>query len=168
MSGEDEHQPEREKNAASGSSGALSPTSPKQLMRVPALVASALYMFLIAGVNVVSVANGLVRPAYLVFSAAFFTAALGLLLLFRWAWTLTLAAVLLLSALFFWRFSTQHDIASIMQGGLNLIILLYLIRPEVRANLRECPESKVRIILRCHPERRLQRLSRQTESKDLP
>jgi len=61
---------------------------------------------------------------------------MGLLLLFRWAWTLTLAAVLLLSALFFYRFTAQHDLASIMQGGLNLVIFLYLIRPEVRSKLR--------------------------------
>jgi hypothetical protein len=93
-------------------------------------------MFLLAGINVVSVAKGLARPPYLLFSAAFFAAAMGLLLLFRWAWTLTLAAVVLLAGLFFYRFSTQHDVGSILQGGLNLVIFLYLVRPEVRANLR--------------------------------
>ena len=111
-------------------------TPSRQLLRLPALVVIALYMFLLAALNVVSVAKGYSRPAYLIFSAAFFAAAMGLLLLFRWAWTLTLAAVLLLSGLFFWRFSTQHDMGSIMQGGLNLIIFLYLVRPEVRASLR--------------------------------
>jgi hypothetical protein len=111
-------------------------TPSRQLMRLPALIVIALYMFLLAGMNVVSVAKGYSRPAYLVFSAAFFAAAMGLLLLFRWAWTLTLAAVLLLSGLFFWRFSTQRDMGSIMQGGLNLIIFLYLVRQEVRSNLR--------------------------------
>ena len=110
--------------------------SPRQLVRLPALVVIALYMFLLAGINVVSVAKGLARPPYLIFSAAFFAAAAGLLLLFRWAWTLTLAAVVLLSGLFFYRFSAQHDIGSIMQGGLNLVIFFYLVRPEVRANLR--------------------------------
>jgi len=114
----------------------LPSASGRELVRHPALVVIALYMFLLAGMNVVSVAKGLARPPNLIFSAAFFTAALGLLLLFRWAWTLTIAAVLLLSALFFWRFTTQHDLASIMQGGLNLIIFFYLVRPEVRANLR--------------------------------
>lgn len=111
--------------------------SPRRgLIRVPALVVIALYMFLIAGMNVVSVAKGLTRPPYLIFSAAFFTAAMGLLLLFRWAWTLTLAAVVLLSGLFFYRFTAQHDMASLMQGGLNLVIFFYLVRPEVRSNLR--------------------------------
>jgi hypothetical protein len=112
-------------------------TPPKSgVAKLPALLVISLYMFLLAGMNVVSVAKGLARPPYLLFSAAFFTAALGLLRLFRWAWTLTLAAVALLSGLFFYRFSTQHDIASIMQGGLNLVIFLYLVRPEVRASLR--------------------------------
>ena len=116
---------------------ALSPAASQvRLARVPALIVIALYMFLLAGINVVSVTKGITRPPYLIFSAAFFAAAMGLLLLFRWAWTLTLAAVLLLSGLFFWRFSTQHDMASIMQGALNLVIFLYLVRPEVRANLR--------------------------------
>jgi len=132
MTGDDE----REENSAGESSGPLPGQSPRGLVRHPALMVIALYIFLLAGMNVLSVAKGLARPPNLIFSAAFFTAALGLLLLFRWAWTLTLAAVLLLSALFFWRFSTQHDMASIMQGGLNLIIFFYLVRPEVRANLR--------------------------------
>ena len=108
----------------------------RQQVRLPAVMVIALYMFLLAGMNVVNVAKGLARPPYLIFSAAFFAAAGGLLLLFRWAWTLTLAAVVLLSGLFFYRFSAQHDLGSIMQGGLNLVIFFYLVRPEVRANLR--------------------------------
>jgi hypothetical protein len=112
------------------------PLPRRELVPLPALVVVALYMFLLAGINIIGVANGYERPPYLIFSAMFFAAALGLLLLFRWAWTLTLAAVVLLAGLFFWRFSTQHEFPSIMQGGLNLVIFLYLIRPEVRAHLR--------------------------------
>ena len=110
--------------------------SSRGLARLPALIVIALYMFVLAGINVVNVANGLARSPYLVFSAAFFTAALGLLLLFRWAWALALAAALFLSGLFFYRFATQHETGSILQGGLNLVIFLYLVRPEVRASLR--------------------------------
>lgn len=132
MTDEKEPKPGHKDEAGSG------PAKPAShgLVRVPALVVVAFYMFLLAGFNVISVAKGLARPPYLVLSVAFFTAAFGLLLLFRWAWTLTLAAVALLSGLFFYRFSAQHDVASLMQGGLNLVIFLYLIRPEVRANLR--------------------------------
>jgi len=130
----DENESGGERNQESGSPSAGS--SPRGLLQLPALVVVALYMFVLAGINVVSVAKGITRPAYLIFSVAFFTAAFGLLRLFRWAWTLTLAAVVLLSGLFFYRFSTQRDMASIMQGGLNLVIFLYLVRPEVRASLR--------------------------------
>lgn len=132
----DENQPQIERNdeSAPEKDGVSSPR--RGLVRLPALVVIAFYMFLIAGMNVISVAKGLTRPPYLIFSAAFFTAALGLLLLFRWAWTLTLAAVVLLSGLFFYRFTAQHDMASLMQGGLNLVIFFYLVRPEVRSNLR--------------------------------
>lgn len=136
MTGENEPGTEHTEDSPSEANGP-SPSPPQRgLARVPAIVVIALYIFVLAGINVVSVAKGLARPPYLIFSAAFFAAAMGLLLLFRWAWTLTLAAVVFLSGLFFYRFSTQHDIASIMQGGLNLIIFFYLVRPEVRANLR--------------------------------
>ena len=132
----DERQPEIEQPEESTRESEESSPPRRGLVRHPALIVIALYMFLIAGMNVVSVTKGITRPAFLIFSAVFFTAAFGLLLLFRWAWTLTLAAVVLLSGLFFYRFTAQHDMASIMQGGLNLVIFFYLVRPEVRANLR--------------------------------
>lgn len=138
MSHEEEEEPRAELKKESAPEGERTPLagSERSLVRLPAIIIIALYMFVLAGINVVSVTKGLTRPSYLIFSAAFFAAAMGLLLLFRWAWTLTLAAMVLLSGLFFYRFTTQHDIASIMQGGLNLVIFLYLVRPEVRANLR--------------------------------
>src|SRR5215469_3996231 len=104
-------------------SGPATP-SPRGLMRLPALVVIALYMFLLASLNVVNVAKGLARPSSLILSAAFFTAAAGLLLLFRWAWSLALAAIVFRSGFYFWQFSTQHDMGSMMQGGLNLVIFL--------------------------------------------
>jgi len=125
-----------EENESGAGPDAQSASGPRSLARLPALIVIALYMFLLAGINVVNVAKGFTRPAFLIFSAAFFTAAFGLLLLFRWAWTLTLAAVVFLSGLFFYRFSSQHDMAFLMQGGLNLVIFFYLVRPQVRASLR--------------------------------
>jgi len=105
-------------------------------MPLPGLAALSLYMMVLAGINILGVANGYMRPAYLIFSAAFIAAALGLLLLFRWAWTLTLAAVVLLMGSFCWKFYVQHDVPSIVQGLLNMVFFLYLVRPEVRAKLR--------------------------------
>jgi fatty acid desaturase len=135
MSNEEEPGSGREESG--GGAEALPAIPPeRQQVRLPAVMVIALYMFLLAGMNVVNVAKGMARPPYLIFSAAFFAAAGGLLLMFRWAWTLTLAAVVMLSGLFFYRFSAQHDLGSIMQGGLNLVIFFYLVRPEVRTHLR--------------------------------
>ena len=68
----------------------------RTLQLLPGLAAMSLYMMLLAGINIVGVVTGQARPAYLVFSAVFIAAGLGLLMLFRWAWALTLAAVVLL------------------------------------------------------------------------
>jgi hypothetical protein len=102
----------------------------------PALAAIALYMMVLAGTGILGVAEGHMPPLYLILSAAFVMAALGLLLLLRWAWALTLAAVLMLAGLFFWRFATAHSLPYIVQGLLNLVFFLYLIRTEVREKLR--------------------------------
>ena len=137
MTGERERESDRKAEPDANGGGPPPSSGPQRpLVPLPALVVIALYMLLLAVINIVGVAHGYTRPPFLFFSALFIAAALGLLLLFRWAWALTLAAVVLLAGVFFWRFSTQHDITFLMQGGLNLVIFLYLIRPEVRAHLR--------------------------------
>ena len=60
----------------------------------------------------------------------------GLVMLFRWAWALALAAVFLLVVYNLWIFSTLHQGAALVQGLLNLVFFLYLVRPEVREKLR--------------------------------
>jgi hypothetical protein len=107
-----------------------------QLLPLPGLGGIALYMLVLAGVSILGVVNGQFRPAYLIFSAFFITAALGLLRMFRWAWALTLAAVLLLVTLFAWKFTTEHQFPFLVQGLLNLVFFLYLVRTEVRSKLR--------------------------------
>jgi glycerol-3-phosphate acyltransferase PlsY len=108
----------------------------RELLPLPGLVVIALYMLGLSGVAIIGVAGGHIRPVYLIFAALFIAAGLGLLLLFRWAWTLALAAVVLLFGLFLWRFSSGRELPSLVQGLLNLVIFLYLIRPEVRTHLR--------------------------------
>jgi hypothetical protein len=106
------------------------------LLPLPGLAAIALYMFILAGIGILGVAGRHVPLVYLFFSAAFVTAGLGLMLLLRWAWALTLAAVLMLTVLFFWRFANAHALPYIVQGLLNLVFFFYLIRNEVREKLR--------------------------------
>jgi hypothetical protein len=114
----------------------LPPSLRRSLLPLPALAAISLYMVILAVVDVVGVVGGQVRPIYLVLAAFFFAAAGGLLMLLRWAWALTLAAVVLLAGLFFLKFYADRQLAFIVQGLMNLIFFLYLVRPEVREKLR--------------------------------
>jgi hypothetical protein len=106
-------------------------------MPLPGLAAIALYLLVLAGVIILGVvAGGHYPPVFLVFSASFIAASAGLLLLFRWAWALALSGVLLLAGYNLWIFAREHQPAGLVQGGLNLVFFLYLIRPEVREKLR--------------------------------
>lgn len=108
----------------------------KTLQLLPGLIAISLYMLVLACINILGVASGHTRPATLIFSALFIAAAMGLLMLLRWAWALTLAAMVLLVALFLWRFAAVHEFPFAIQGLLNLVFFLYLVRAEVREKLR--------------------------------
>jgi uncharacterized membrane protein (DUF2068 family) len=93
-------------------------------------------MLLLAGIFVIYVVNHRFGPVYLVFSVLFIAAALGLLLLLRWAWALTLAAVALMTGSFLYNYTSQHNPSSLVQGLLNLIFFLYLVRTDLREKLR--------------------------------
>ena len=112
----------------------------RTLLRLPGLAAISLYLLVLAGVIIVGVVAGAQGPYYppifLIFAALFIAASAGLLLLLRWAWALTLAAVFLLVVYNLWIFSSLHQGAALVQGLLNLVFFLYLVRPEVRESLR--------------------------------
>ena len=112
------------------------PPQKPNVMQMPGLVAIGLYLAALAGVIIVGVAGGHYPPLYLIFPAFFFAAAGGLMLLFRWAWALALAAVLLMGILNLWVFSREHFGPALVQGLLNWVFFLYLIRTEVRSKLR--------------------------------
>ncbi len=121
---------------AEGAKPELVPAQKQNLLPPPGLAAIALYMLVLAGVSILGVVKGEFRIVFLIFPAFFITAALGLLRLFRWAWALALGAVVLLVALFMWKFSTTHQFPFLVQGLLNLVFFLYLIRTEVRSMLK--------------------------------
>jgi hypothetical protein len=110
--------------------------SPFRRLPLPGVAAIAGYLLLVGGTIVVGVAGGHYPPLYLLFSAAFFASCGGLAASFRWAWALGLAAVFSLAAYNAWIFSQQFSIPPAVQGLLNLVFFLYLIRPEVRSGLR--------------------------------
>lgn len=116
----------------------VAPSSPRvNLLPVPGVAAICLYLFVLAAVIIIGIVDGHHYPTlFLCFSAAFISACFGLLLLLRWAWALALSAVFLLAGYNLWIFSSLHQFPALVQGLLNLVFFLYLIRPEVRSRLR--------------------------------
>jgi hypothetical protein len=123
---------------AQQNSGKIAPFPPtRDLLPLPRLAAISLYLLVLAGVIILGVVGGgHYPPLFLIFAAAFMAASAGLMLLLRWAWALTLAAVFLLASYNLWIFSTQHQFPAVIQGLLNFVFFLYLVRPEVREKLR--------------------------------
>jgi hypothetical protein len=104
---------------------------------LPGLLAISLYLLVLAGVIILGVVSGRhYPPLFLILAATFMTASAGLILLLRWAWAMALAAVFLLVCYNVWIFSVQHLAPALVQGLLNLVFFLYLIRTEVREKLR--------------------------------
>ncbi|MDE3063230.1 MAG: hypothetical protein KGJ51_09235 [Acidobacteriota bacterium] len=106
------------------------------MLPLPGLAAICLFLLLLAGVIILGVAGGHYPVLFLLLSAAFLTSSAGLFLLLRWAWAAALAAVFLLACYNLWVFGAQHAAPALVQGLLNLLFFLYLIRPEVRDKLR--------------------------------
>jgi hypothetical protein len=123
-------------DAAPPSGKTLAPADLKTILELPGLAAIAFYLLVLAAVIVLGVVGGHYPPLFLALAAAFITASGGLLRLFRWAWALALAAVLLLAIYNLWIFSAQHAGAAVVQGLLNFVFFLYLVRDEVRRRLR--------------------------------
>jgi glycerol-3-phosphate acyltransferase PlsY len=111
-------------------------TGRKELGAIPGLVGIAFYLVLLAAVITLGVVGHRYPLIFLLFSPVFLAASAGLLLLLRWAWALALAAVVLLACYNLWVFSTAHMVPALVQGALNTVFFLYLIRTEVRSRLR--------------------------------
>jgi hypothetical protein len=108
----------------------------RELLQMPGLAAIGLYLAALAGIIIVGVVRGDYPAMFLIFSAFFFAASGGLMLLLRWAWALALSAVLLLAVYNMWLFSSMHLAPSLVQALLSWVFFLYLIRTEVRSKLR--------------------------------
>jgi hypothetical protein len=123
----------------SAEANSAAPVKPPELDRLPlpGMAAICLYLLILAGVIVFGVVAGRHYPLiFLVFAAALITASAGLILLLRWAWAMALGAVFLLASYDLWIFTSSHQGSALVQGLLNLVFFLYLVRTEVRGKLR--------------------------------
>ena len=108
------------------------------LLRLPGLLFISLYMLGLSAMVTSRVATHHAHPLYLVLAVLFLIAGFGLALLFRWAWSLTLAAVFLPMSYCLWlmlRHAMPYEVGFV-QILLNMLLFRYLVRPEVRAVLR--------------------------------
>ena len=103
---------------------------------LPGVIAIGLYMLVLAATVTFGVVTGHLPKFLLVLVPAFVTASFGILRMLRWAWALTLSAVFLLMTYNWWIFLEQKQPPGAIQGVLNLVFFLYLIRADVRSRLR--------------------------------
>ena len=103
---------------------------------LPGVIAISLYMLVLAAVITFGAIGGHVPKIFLIVAPLFITASFGMLRMFRWAWALTLAAVFLLMSYNLWLFFLEKQAPGAVQGVLNLVFFLYLVREDVRSRLR--------------------------------
>jgi hypothetical protein len=103
---------------------------------LPGVIAIGLYMLVLAATVTFGVVTGHLPKFLLILVPAFVTASFGMLRMLRWAWALTLAAVFLLMTYNSWIFFEQKQAPGAIQGILNMVFFLYLIRADVRSRLR--------------------------------
>jgi hypothetical protein len=110
--------------------------SKPELLPLPGLAAISLYLLVLAIAIIIGVVGRHYPALFLLLPVFLFAACGGLLMLFRWAWAMALAAVLMLGGYNVWIFAHQHMFPALIQGLLNLVFFFYLVRTEVREKLR--------------------------------
>lgn len=103
---------------------------------LPGVAAIGLYMFLLCLMWVLGVSQHKLPLPALILAAAFAVAGQGLLRQKRWGWAMTLAAIFISMAHSMWMVAEFHNLLMLGLAAFNLILFLYLIRPEVRSRLR--------------------------------
>jgi len=127
---------EREKPSTAAQESEKASAPRRELLPLPGLAAISFYLLVLAVVIIIGVVGGHYPSLFLLLCVFLFAACGGLLMLFRWAWAMALAAVLMLGGYNVWIFSHLHMFPALIQGLLNLVFFFYLVRTEVREKLR--------------------------------
>jgi hypothetical protein len=126
----------REKPSATAQESENASAPKRELLPLPGLAAISFYLLVLAVVIIIGVVDGHYPALFLLLCVFLFAACGGLLMLFRWAWAMALAAVLMLGGYNVWVFTHLHMFPALIQGLLNLVFFFYLVRTEVREKLR--------------------------------
>ena len=103
---------------------------------LPGIAAISLWMFFLCLMGVLGTSMHKLPHIALLFCVAFAVAGYGLMLQRRWGWALSLAAVFLSSLYALYMVVERHQLPMLLSAVVNLILFLYLIRPEVRLRMR--------------------------------
>ena len=108
---------------------------------LPGVAGISLFMLVLTLVNAFAALNGKFGSGggkYGVLALCTLLAAgvFGLLRLRRWGWALTLGAVLFSATYGMWAVVKGHQVGLVLMVAINLILFLYLVRPEVRERLK--------------------------------
>ena len=114
----------------------VEPADGKIVWPLPGMIFIGLYMLALAAAVTFGVVGGHIPRIFLILVPLFVTASFGLLRMLRWAWALTLSAVFLLMTYNLWIFFERQQAPGAVQGVLNLVFFLYLVRADVRSKLR--------------------------------
>lgn len=115
----------------------MSEPNPSGAPRIlPGVGAIGLWMFVLCVFGLVGVTRHELPKVALVFCLAFALAGQGLLRLRRWGWAMTLGAVLFSAMYGLWVMVRLHQVSMIVMVVINLMLFLYLVRPEVRERLK--------------------------------
>jgi glycerol-3-phosphate acyltransferase PlsY len=134
MSDETPQDPGRESGPETGSSTTPPPAS--KPLPLPGMAGIALYMLALSAVIAFGVLGHHYPPLVLIVSGLTACASFGLLRQQRWGWALSLAATFLLMLYQFYVAFRLHQVPAGFMGVLNLVLFLYLIRPEVMERLK--------------------------------
>lgn len=103
---------------------------------LPGMAGIAIYMLVLSAVIAFGVLSHHYPALLLLISGLTACASFGLLRQQRWGWALSLAATFLLMIYQFYIFARFHEGPAALMGLLNLILFLYLVRPEVLERLK--------------------------------